>query len=411
MAENQALAEQTPQEKEMAQQTGLAIQHLEDGSRMLSLSREVAKRCNPLTAMTVHAQIDPNWSPVAKLVEVTQDEVFKVGKRGQDDIVSLTGAALDKLARAAGVEHVKTLFNHNVAQGEGGGFECMVTSRVRGPDGLWVWSTKSIVVRFREHDEKLELEAREKRAKAIREGKKVEVNGVWKNAEEGDELTDVEVRKLILADHEFIERKAESKAFNRTVRHLFGLSTMTRAQALKPFLLISWYLTPDYSDPNVQRLMELVHGSASDALYGDGPVAPAEPPVIEPGTPGELPSAALADDEPPEPEDEEEPEEVTPDEVEPPEDEGQAEPLFDEPEDWDGGDESYPQPEDFKLPSGTYQGQQMSEVVATDEGRAYMARNYPKLRNPERKAQVMAWLSWAVQDEVTTENLDQFKAE
>jgi hypothetical protein len=73
----------------------------------------------------------------------------------------------------------------------------------------------------------------------------------------------------------------QTKALNRALRAAINLPTsVTREQVTKPWLVVGYQLTPDYSDPEVKRIVISAGLSASGDLYGGVPpqIAAPEPP-------------------------------------------------------------------------------------------------------------------------------------
>jgi hypothetical protein len=273
MAEEQAGAPDepgmalSPFEKWMTQQENVLIDTLEDGRRMIRLSKELAQRTIMLTPLSTVVQVDKNWSPIPRSLQLEPNvDTYKVGYAGGKDQHALKATALMKIAEMFQIEAVKT----DVVRFDGG-MEVYVTAVMRGPDGIPRRARKSRDIVWADHEEQLVLEATEK---AQREHKAIP--------------TDAALRKLVLADKTFALAKLETKAFCRCVRALLGIATLPVDEFKKPLFTIGWVLTPDRNDPLVRDVMRLGYAASSTDLFGDEP--PVRLPTIE-----EYPGRALGD--------------------------------------------------------------------------------------------------------------------
>ena len=98
------------------------------------------------------------------------------------------------------------------------------------------------------------------------------------------ENQDAEIQKRWIAELRFGPGKTESKAINRALRAGLAMPSSVAARDLqKPFLVVGFNFTPDYSDPIVKRALVAVGLNAGAAIYGGR----------EPSD--EMPERALAD--------------------------------------------------------------------------------------------------------------------
>ena len=411
-AAGQALAVRTPTEDWLASQTGVEIADLPDGRRLISLPRELEQRCILLTPISQVVQVDRNYSPIPRIVQIDPrnapaGDVYKIGRVKDSrnnwvDQVTLTSRALAQIAERAGIEHVNTRRVYFP-----GGFETIVTARHRDVDGTWKYTTRSKVVDFEQRAERVKLDAIEKARK-----------------DEKPEPDEFELRKLVLHDRDFLPEKAETKAFSRCVRKVTGSASYARTDLEARqgrFFVIAVAFTPDYSDENVRALIDVNYANAAATLYGG------EPPAIE--APREeieeaKPIAAFTergddlDDEDFDGDEDGEPETVTP----------EADDVDDNPqaitgeqgtlggEDWDDpaldevegtATEGNPMPtrptegtgevevDTFTPARGPFAGQPIEEILASAEGRAWLAQTAPRMRSANKRTQAERWLEWA----------------
>jgi hypothetical protein len=71
------------------------------------------------------------------------------------------------------------------------------------------------------------------------------------------------------------------------------------------------------------------------------------------------------------------------------------------------GVDDFPRPKHIlRAHGGPFEGQSIDEIVQSPEGRAWLAGFIPS-RAPKHQQIGLAWLSWALQREVTLEDLDE----
>jgi hypothetical protein len=69
----------------------------------------------------------------------------------------------------------------------------------------------------------------------------------------------------------------------------------------------------------------------------------------------------------------------------------------------------FPKPDHGFTPHGQFDGRSLEELVQDPDGRAQLAAHLPQ-QGKGRQKLALAWLSWALQREVTLENLDEISA-
>jgi len=69
----------------------------------------------------------------------------------------------------------------------------------------------------------------------------------------------------------------------------------------------------------------------------------------------------------------------------------------------------FPKPDHGFTPHGQFNGRSLEELVQDPDGRAQLAAHLPQ-QGKGRQKLALAWLSWALQREVTLENLDEISA-
>jgi hypothetical protein len=69
----------------------------------------------------------------------------------------------------------------------------------------------------------------------------------------------------------------------------------------------------------------------------------------------------------------------------------------------------FPKPEHGFTPHGQFGGRSLEELVQEPDGRASLAAHLPQQGRGRQKL-ALAWLSWALQREVTMDDLDEIAA-
>lgn len=143
---------------------------------------------------------------------------------------------------------------------------------VRKADGSPVWLKAEYDMDF----EVIEEELREQYEKTGKKNKK--------SGEELQDYIDYCVKRDLLYKRKNKVKLSEAGAMNRVVRALLGLKAgYTKAELKKPFVVARIVFRPDYSDPEIRRIMIQKSMESVTGVYG--PVAPdpsADPSDVEP---------------------------------------------------------------------------------------------------------------------------------
>lgn len=360
-----ALRPHTRTEEWLSKQTGVEILDTPHG-RVISLPPTLGDRVNLLTPATQIVQVDPNFSPIPRVVQLDiREHAYEETKAGKGKF-ALNAKALDQLAAAAGIGFEPPQADYMA----GAGFACTIVGTRRGPDGTpETWSDMQAVL-FDDY----RRTARRERAEQIAR---------WSDPPTGDALEEL-LDKHVDEQMKHVFSKTTTKAKSRVVRHWLAVkSAYTPAELKKPFLVIQWALTPDRDDPNVAQIIDLQFQRSHRELYGSVPrPRPAltvprradEPPALDAGDPGPERSANV--DEHGEVDGEGEPVDA----------EIVTEPAADVP----------PRPATAEtITGGRWQGMTVDQVVADADGRQWLLANVGRIRDPRRAAHLLAWLSHA----------------
>lgn len=401
----QTALERTPVEGWLAE-NGVEIQHLPDGRRQLRFHPEVSQRTNPLVPLAFTVQVSRNFTPIPKLVKLNLNEdTYKQGWDGtaREETHAIRATGLRKIADLMGIEHVNTDWGRPPDTDKG--IVARVTVRWRGPDGLWSYTTKSKTVRFEQHMEKLKSDAIAKRkAYPAKSGPKAGVT----------EYTEQELQELVLNEYEHIDAKCETKAWNRCIREVAKVATLPKSSFSKPFLTLSWYFTPDPSDPHALDVIKAQLQQGSDALYGGGEEAAAALGSLAIPTAPALPQGSYVADGEHVDDEEDDPLDDEPEDANVISSEQPDPTALDADDEWDEAPaeeaepkQAIPEPaESFTFPKGEWEGKTAKEAAESLQGRAYIAQAIKRVRKEENRERLLGWLAWGLQTPVTLEALD-----
>jgi hypothetical protein len=331
----------------LANQTGVQIAEHE-GKRLISIAPTLAQKVNLLTPISQVQQLDTNYSPSPRLVQLGEGDIYK--EKGKP---ALTAKGLSKLAELAQIEHIDTRFDDM----GGTGVRVTVVGRRRGPDGHWQLKKSTKTVRF---------DALERKVRRESDGKSEDF-----------------ILKRIDEEMEHVDAKAETKAWNRVVRSFLAVKgTYSEAEIKKPFLCVSYQFTPDYGNKHVVELMRLNYSEARSDL-GLPAAGDTHGDVIDMD---DTHAIAAAEDVGEPTEDEPEPDFADADGLDWDDDTGEV---------LTGEVEGPAKPESgFTIKSGPYEGQSVEEVVSTRTGVRWLADAALKLKGAKRQ-QAVDWLSLA----------------
>lgn len=277
-------------------EAGVQVQESEDGRfRSISFPRDLAEHVNVLLPVQELVQADPNYTPTIRAVQLNPDKdgphFYNQGGR-----LAPRKQALETLADVAGmrVARCRPMRKAELDAYPDGTIGYEATVMLRRSDG-----TPQEITRHKIWDPEVE------RYRIVQEVKTATTREGAKRFAEGAP-EDAEIRKRLLQEKQFAPQKTESKAVLRAIRAALQIPhTFTAQDAAKPFLVVGYSFTPDYTDPEVRRLLvEYGLGVRTEEVYGRAALAPgdvgiapeSEAPEEAPGT---APPAPAAEEEPP----------------------------------------------------------------------------------------------------------------
>jgi hypothetical protein len=247
------------------QEVGLSIvEDAKSGTRAIVIPPEVRERVNVIDPVTSLVQSDPNWSPRISLV--TLDADAKAGKHFYEQAgkkLAPTKQALEVLSKAAGILYTKTARIPR-AELDAGEVGYQATLGIRRSDGTVEEIQREKV--WAEDAERSEIEDAVSRAEAWENGHKT---GQPKFGHRGEPSWAAEVEKRWIKEKKDRYAKTESKAVLRAIRAALQIPhTFTSQEAAKPFLVIGFNYTPDYTDAEVRKIVAAVALNARATMYG-----------------------------------------------------------------------------------------------------------------------------------------------
>ena len=405
VADERVPAPRTSVEKWLSEKAGVEISDTPAG-RVIQIPPQLAQRVNLLVPASQVVQVDRNYSPIPRIVQldVEADSYVeqwhsKPAKRKR----ALNAKALGKLASLAGIEKVREDFDWM----DGTGVKATVTGRQRGPDGTWKVNQASKVVRFARLERKVRREAIEQREKLIARAR----DEGWDPERIPVALTDDDLEKRIDDEMEHIDQKVTTKAWSRVIRSLLSLpATFTEAAAAQAVLHARVGGDARLHQParRARHRRQLPRGQprpvrrrgrAGRAARRGGHRRRArrrrarrhrrDPRRRGHRGPTTTPEPEGFDD----PDDDEDPG----DDPEPDEPGDEAE-DFDEQGafDMDLGPGAPPRPSQIvRFREGPHQGLTVDAVIEDPEGRVWVAERAAKMRASQMRDNLIAWLSWA----------------
>lgn len=301
----------------------------QDGMRAVVIPKGVGDHFNLITPVQHFAQSDPNFTPSVRLIELDTGTLLSDERKGKSphfykiakDSFGLTKQGLEAVGQAAGIvrTQAKLIPKDELRPGVAYGYRASVW--IRRSDG-----TVESVTRDRDWHEAAERAEIEQEVKTLA----ARYPNDW-----SAERASGEVEKRWIAELRYGAAKVESKAINRAIRAALSLPSLSAKDVQKPFLIVGYQFTPDYSDPEVKRILVQSGLGAVSQLYPgadpevterpsevlesfEGPPAGEEPAQLEAAAApaeGEILDEAEQPPivEPPLPEPEPEPEAATPD--------------------------------------------------------------------------------------------------
>lgn len=275
--------------------------------------------CNLLMPASTEVQLNPFYK--ITVMEVTVDtsensgDVFKVGsvKVGEqngraiyEDTFSPAKPLLMKLAAAAGIQFdPEHTYGTRVDQNT---YKAKAYGAMRLPDGTGKTHADEKVICLDDEEANLRLEFMDKSIKGITDEKAAKAaaemfKGHWIDSVNkwnkpckafvvDDADREKYIERSVLVNMTLLRKTAAEKAMtgaiNRVIRALTGLKGQyTRRELEKPFAIPRVTFSPDYTDPEVKRLMLAQGMNSVGTLFGTQPITSA-PPALEVPTPNDL---------------------------------------------------------------------------------------------------------------------------
>lgn len=231
----------------------------EHGVRHVFFPDSLRERFNVLQPVTALVVADPLWSPSVRAVTLdvaepkTSPHVYP-GTRSGYLALSKLGNALIGDAAGAKVEATEP-FHAGLRDRQ---FGWRATVVVRMGDGTYKRVTESHVTDLDDELEAIEAQVLKIASRA---------------AEEGNPWTETaiaaRVKERWVKEKPHFQAKGETKAVLRAMRLIMQVQHEYPAAALrKPFLVVGFSMTPDYSDPDTRRLLLEAGVAATSRAYG-----------------------------------------------------------------------------------------------------------------------------------------------
>jgi len=261
-----------------------------DGVRRITFPDNLRERFNVLMPVDELVQANPLWSPGLKAVTLTIDEHTYKGQKDSEAALNKAGVML--LARTAGVEVVSTerLERSRLKDAEIG---WQATVRTRRSDGTWETAVDSRVMDIDEERAAIEHQVRSAEAYYAKQDNR---------APKSEAVLMAAVKGRWTNERPHFDAKCETKAILRAMRHLVGIPhAFPKSAFTKPFLVVTYSLTPDYDDPETMRMLLAEGIGATQRAFPIGTAQGELPPAPEPEAPGgaQEPPAAAPETSPP----------------------------------------------------------------------------------------------------------------
>jgi len=369
----------------LAGNSGVETFRSPDGQIGMSFKPQFVAQFNFLGPQAQVVQLDASYRPIPKVILLSIDTDAYVSKGKYN----LTKQGLVKLADLAGIEKDGDTERDAMFDGEGNIVRETVTVRVkrRAMDGTWRRTSASKTIWYVREETKIRRENSHKQESAVNEL----VDEWFQNA----------------------PQKAETGAQLRAIREMLGIKGgYTKIELQKPFFVMSVAFVPDWSNPRIASLLSMEFGKGVEEAFGEGPGTASLPPA-PPRAPAELSGGDLASaawDDEADNEDEEPPaHDGAPDPEPPPP--AEEPPAEEEPIDATVVEQhqEFPKPppeQSFTPKAGDFAGVAAAELVMQPEGRLWLGDALSRMKDPQKIAHALAWLSWALQREITMDNLD-----
>jgi hypothetical protein len=233
-----------------------------NGVRHVHFPDELRARFNVLQPVTAVVAADPLWSPSVRAVALDVGDqqgrgsphVYPGTRRGMLALSKLGNALL---ADAAGVRVAHTEPFHEGLRDRQFGWRATV--EVRMGDGTWKHVTESHVTDLDDELEAIEAQVLKSAAYDVEQGR-----DPWPEAK----IT-ARTRERWIKEKPHFQAKGETKAVLRAMRLIMQVQHEYPAAALaRPFLVVGFSMTPDYSDPDVRRMLLEAGVAGTSRAYG-----------------------------------------------------------------------------------------------------------------------------------------------
>lgn len=253
-----------------------------EGPREFSLAQYDERKFNVLSPTQVVQRISPLHTLRASVVQIDTtegggDAYFNRAFMSESER-ALSKNGLHKLARAAGLKFRKDLSGRRDDNSDRGYREYEATYEMRCPDG-----SSEFFSALREVDTRPggAVEAGLKRQAAAKMKPRKYGNKEYPPDLKTQTEADAWVERELAAAREHALSNAESKAKLRAIREALSIkSKYTLDELNKPFVVPRIDFSPDYTDPEVRRLMLTAGAQAQGMLYGGQAALPA-PQVVD----------------------------------------------------------------------------------------------------------------------------------
>jgi hypothetical protein len=224
------------------QQLGVEMRE-HDGVRAVFFPQELRGRVNVLLPVAEVAQADPHFSPSIRLVELEKERHTYAQGNNRN---ALSKQGLEILANTAGIFDTQAtkIPTGELDEGEIG---YAASIKIRRSDGTIDTITRTKIV------------DREVEAAKIAD----EVSGWMTRNNKTQEQGKAEYKKRWLKERGDMHAKCESKAVLRAIRAALQIPhVFTDAEMKRPFLVIGYSFTPDWSDPQTRQIL-VSHGPSA----------------------------------------------------------------------------------------------------------------------------------------------------
>lgn len=269
--------------------------------------------CNLLMPASTEVQLNPFYKITVMEVPVDTSEnsgdVFKVGsvksgtnQQGKDIWVETYSPAkplLMKLAAAAGIQFdPEHTYGTRVDQNT---YKAKAYGAMRMPDGTGKTHADEKVICLDDEEANYRIEFMDKSIKGITDskaskaaaemfkGKWIDATDKWGKKCQAFVIDDADrekyIERSVLVNMTLLRKTAAEKAMtgaiNRVIRALTGLKGQyTKAELSKPFAIPRVTFSPDYTDPEVKRVLLSQGMNSIGSLFGNVSVATAPPALV-----------------------------------------------------------------------------------------------------------------------------------